>query len=117
MKEYRNDSAKKTAVAYGGLFVALAVLAIATSGCGVISAPSPWQDGHVMLAGDAEGVRAFFDGANGLVANAKTQDPMGNSAHWQLRAHQETEKTKRACQNCGFLQKLTGGTQNEGQGS
>jgi hypothetical protein len=93
-------------------FIALIAIGIGVSGCGIVSAPPPWQDGHVMLAGDAEGIRSFFDGANGLVSNARTQDPMCNSAHWQLRGHQETERTKRGCTNCGgFLRKLFGTSQ------
>lgn len=98
------------------LFVGF-LLVITASGCGLNYAPAPWQEGSVVLAGDAEGVRAFFDGANGLVSNAKTTDPLGNSAHWQMRAHQETERTKRGCRNCGFIQKLRGETTNTEQGS
>ncbi len=77
--------------------------ALALTGCvlpgGVIG------DGFTM-AGTPEGLKAYFDGTNGLVTNARTQDPEGNSAHWQARAVQEQEITKRKCSNCGFLGKL-----------
>ena len=58
------------------------------------------------MSGSPEGIRAYFDGTNGLITNARTQDPEGNSAHWQMRAVQEQEQTKRKCSNCGFLGKL-----------
>ena len=87
--------------------VAVAVLG-AVSGCGVISLPSPMDDGHIIVSGDAAGMRAFGDSLSGLITNSKTQDPNGDSAYWQFRAHSETESTKRACKNCkGLWQKLT----------
>ena len=75
---------------------------IALSGCsfGGVSG-----DGFQM-SGSAEGVRAYFDGMNGVITNTKTSDPEGRSAHWEMRAVQEQEATKRKCSNCGFLGKL-----------
>ena len=58
------------------------------------------------MAGSPEGMRAYFDGINGIVSNTKTTDPEGRSAHWEMRAVQEQEATKRKCSNCGFLGKL-----------
>ena len=70
------------------------------------------------MSGTPEGMRAYFDGTNGLVTNARTQDPEGNSAHWQMRAVQEQEQTKRKCSNCGFLGKLfSKEAPRQGQGS
>jgi hypothetical protein len=76
---------------------------IAMTGC-MSFAPSPFQKGSVVLAGDAEGVEALMDGLNGFVANGKTQDAFGDSAHWKHRKEQETQRTRRA----GLFQKITG---------
>ena len=76
----------------------------ALSGCGMAFGGAT-GDGFTM-SGTAEGLRAFYDGNNGLITNSRTQDPEGNSAHWQMRAVQEQEQTKRKCSNCGFLGKL-----------
>jgi hypothetical protein len=76
---------------------------IAMTGC-MSFAPSPFQKGSVVLAGDAEGVEALMDGLNGFVANGHTQDPMGDSAHWKHRKEQETQRTRRS----GLFQKITG---------
>lgn len=76
----------------------------ALTGCGLAFGGAT-GDGFTM-SGTAEGVRAYFDGMNGIVTNTKTTDPEGNSAHWQMRAVQEQEQTKRKCSNCGFLGKL-----------
>lgn len=73
------------------------------SGC-LAFAPSPFQNGSVVLAGDAEGVESLMDGLNGLVANGHTQDSIGDSAHWKHRANQEMQRTRRL----GVFQKLTG---------
>lgn len=81
--------------------VILATLLVAQTGCGVI-----FPD--VMIAGSAEGYRAYADGNSALITNAKTTDPLGDSASWQHRKQQEQEITKRRCTNCGFFQKLTG---------
>jgi hypothetical protein len=75
---------------------------VAASGC-MSFAPSPFQRGSVVLAGDAEGVEALMDGLNGFVANGKTQDAMGDSAHWHHRKEQESQRTRRS----GIFQKLT----------
>lgn len=76
---------------------------IAMTGC-MSFAPSPFQKGSVVLAGDAEGVEALMDGLNGFVTNGTTQDPMGDSAHWRHRKEQEMQRTRRS----GIFQKLTG---------
>jgi hypothetical protein len=77
-------------------------ITVAASGC-MSFAPSPFQKGSVVLAGDAEGVEALMDGLNGFVANGHTQDPMGDSAHWRHRKEQESQRTRRS----GIFQKLT----------
>jgi hypothetical protein len=84
--------------------IILAALVVATSGCGVLLP-------EVMIAGTAEGYRAYADGNSALITNAKTTDPLGDSASWQHRKQQEQEITKRRCAGCGFFQKLTGTTQ------
>ena len=83
--------------------ILFAALIVAQTGCGVI-----FPD--VMIAGSAEGYRAYADGNSALITNAKTTDPLGDSASWQHRKEQEKEITKRRCTNCGFFQKLTGGS-------
>lgn len=75
-------------------------------GCALYTT-NPAEEGSVIVAGSSEGVRSLFDGLNGLVTNAKTTDPVGQSAYWTGRAYQEEQKTKRICRHCGFLQKLT----------
>lgn len=84
------------------------------SACGFINTPSPWSEGNIVVAGDAEGMRAFGDTLSGLITNAKTTDPEGNSAHWKFRDSQEQWRTKRTCKNCGFVQKILGTQQGEG---
>lgn len=83
------------------LLIALIGVA-ALSGCAIGGVTG---DGFTM-SGSSEGLRAYFDGMNGIVTNTKTTDPEGNSAHWQMRAVQEQEQTKRKCSSCGFLGKL-----------
>lgn len=82
-------------------------------GCAVYTT-NPAEEGSVIVAGSSEGVRSLFDGLNGLVTNARTQDPVGQSAYWTGRAHQEEQKTRRGCKSCGFLQKLTGSDEVQG---
>ena len=77
-------------------------ITIAMTGC-MSFAPSPFQRGNVVLAGDAEGIESLMDGLNGFVANGKTQDTMGDSAHWHHRKEQEAQRTRRS----GIFQKLT----------
>lgn len=84
--------------------IAIALIATTMTGC-MSFTPNPFQDGNVVLAGDAEGVRSLMDGLNGLVANGKTTDPLGDSAHWQHRKQQESQRTARI----GFFNKLKGG--------
>lgn len=87
--------------------VALLMASCPLYGC-MAFVPSPMQRGSIVLAGDADGVESFLDGLNGLVASGNTQDPTGDNAHWQHRKHQEEQRTRRHCKNCGFVQKLTG---------
>lgn len=63
------------------------------------------------FVGSPEAIQAFYDGENGLIASAKTQDPLMDSAHWQHRKQQEQEKTKRLVPP-SFWSKLTGGASN-----
>lgn len=79
-------------------------LALTTAMTGCMSfAPSPFQRGNVVLAGDADGIESLMDGLNGFVANGHTQDPVGDSAHWRHRREQESQRTRRS----GIFQKLT----------
>jgi hypothetical protein len=89
------------------IVIAVTVAAVAVSGCLGVT-PSPFQRGNVVLAGDADGVEALMDGLNGFVTNGASQDPQGNSAHWEHRKVQEVQKTRRSCSNCGFFNKLAG---------
>lgn len=77
-------------------------LSAAMTGC-MSFAPSPFQRGNVVLAGDADGIESLMDGLNGFVANGNTQDSIGDSAHWRHRREQENQRSRRA----GFFQKLT----------
>ena len=79
--------------------ILFATLIVAQSGCGVI-----FPD--VLIAGSADGYRAYADGNSALITNAKTTDPSGDSASWQHRKQQEQEITKRRCTSCGFFGKL-----------
>lgn len=84
--------------------ILFAALIVAQSACGLLLP-------EVMIAGTAEGYRAYADGNSALITNAKTSDPLGDSASWQHRKQQEQEITKRKCTSCGFFQKLTGNAQ------
>jgi hypothetical protein len=89
------------------LLVTLGSVAIGSTGCGVML---PSSDSFVMY-GTESSLRAYHDSLNGLISNSRTTDPLGDSAYWQARKEQETEKTKRGCNNCGFFNKLMGGAQ------
>ena len=60
------------------------ILSCLLSGCGLLS------DG-VVIYGTPEGIRAYHDGVVGMVAQAKTSRPNGNTAYWQQR-EVETKK-------------------------
>lgn len=47
------------------------------------------------LSGSPEGLRAMFDGMNGIITNGKAS-PDKTTAHWIARNEQEKERTKRA---------------------
>lgn len=46
------------------------------------------------LSGSPEGLRAMFDGMNGMISNGKAS-PDRQTAHWATRKEQEKERTKR----------------------
>lgn len=81
-------------------------IAMLASGCGALSLPSPAQEGTIMLAADAKGMKAFGDTLNGLVTNGKAS-PDQDTAHWIARKAEMDNETKRA-QVPGFWQKLIG---------
>lgn len=85
--------------------ILLTLIAFGATGC-MSFAPSPFQRGNIVLAGDAEGVESLMDGLNGFVANGASQDPMGNSAHWEHRKNQEAQRTRRSCSQCGIFNKV-----------
>lgn len=83
--------------------VTLLTLGSAATGCGVVL---PSSDPFIMY-GTEESLRAYHDSLNGLIVNAKTQDPSGNSAYWDTRQAQvRSEGNYR-----GFWQKLTSGSE------
>lgn len=73
----------------------LLTLCFAVSGCGIMG------DG-VLVYGTPEGIKAFYDGQNALITNAKTTDKNGNSAAWEHRELEEREITTRR----SFLDKI-----------
>lgn len=101
MKKYNS---KKVAAAF--------LLAISATGCGAVYAPSPLQDGNVALIGDAKGVRAMFDGMNGLVTNGKASADQ-DTAFWIHRKAEEREITTRKTAP-GFLSGLFARPANQG---
>ena len=97
-----------------GLIVSLGLwlgIASVMSGCGMVNLPSPTQEGNIVIAGDAKGMRAFGDVMNGMITNGKAS-PDQDTAHWQHRKNEVNNETVRA-QTPGFWQKLVGG-QNHG---
>lgn len=64
--------------------LSVGILSCLLSGCGLLS------DG-VVIYGTPEGIRAYHDGVVGMVAQAKTSRPNGNTAYWQQR-EQQTQK-------------------------
>lgn len=77
---------------------------VAMTGCGVVSTPSPFADGHVTITGDAQGIRSFMDGMNGMITNGKAS-PDQDTAHWIARKHEEEQVTRRKF-SPGLFQKL-----------
>ena len=93
-----------------GLIVSLGLragIASLVSGCGAYSMPSPTQDGHIMIAADAKGMKAFGDVFNGAITNGKAS-PDQDTAHWQHRKA-EVQADVAVAQAPGFWQKLVGG--------
>lgn len=88
------------------LYVGTAVwIAMYTTGCGgVIAAPSPLDEGHILLSADERGMRAFGDMVVGVQNEARTPADM-KSSHYQLREAAEAERTKRELAP-GFLSRL-----------
>jgi len=69
----------------------LMTVMIVASGCSALSSYRMFEDsdqGYVLLTGDAEGIRAYNDGLNGIITNTKTPGEM-KSSYWQSR-EQET---------------------------
>lgn len=64
-------------------------LTMTLSGCSLMG-------DHLIIAGTPEGIRAFADGQNGLVAQVRTGSKTGQSAYWETRKHQEHETTERS---------------------
>lgn len=64
--------------------LSVGILSCLLSGCGLLS------DG-VVIYGTPEGIRAYHDGVVGMVAQAKTSRPSGNTAFWEHR-EQQTRK-------------------------
>jgi len=79
--------------------IALTVLATAT-GCSALG------DG-VLIAGTPEGIQAFMDGQNAIIANTKTKASDGSSAAYTLRHAQEEQRTLREAN--GFWNNLVFG--------
>jgi hypothetical protein len=61
--------------------LSVGILSCLLSGCGLLS------DG-VVIYGTPEGIRAYHDGVVGMVAQAKTNRPSGNTAYWEQRKEQ-----------------------------
>lgn len=87
-------------------FVASAILAGVVAVCSGCAVTSPTGEGHVAISGDARGIKAFYDGMNGMITNGKAS-PDQDTAHWQMRKLQEKEETKRKYAP-SFLDKLFG---------
>ena len=77
----------------------------ALSGC------SLGQQGHVVLAADAQGMRAFADALNGMIAQGKAR-PGATGAYFAHRNIREGEETRRAIAP-GFLAGLFRRANNE----
>ena len=80
---------------------------VAMSGCGLMSLPSPMQKGNILLAGDADGMRALGDTLIGIQAESKSK-PNVKSAYFVNREQQEAEITARE-NHPGFLTSLFSG--------
>jgi hypothetical protein len=83
-----------------GKVIVLLLLIGSLSGCGLTG------EGHILVAGDAQGMRSFGDALNGLVTNGKASADQ-DTAHWIARKSEDVQLTTRAGQ--GFWQKLVGG--------
>lgn len=68
--------------------VSIIALCSACTGFGANQMFTDSDAGFVMLAGDAEGIRAYNDGINGVITNTKSS-PDVKSSYWQNR-DQET---------------------------
>lgn len=79
------------------LITGLLVAVLCASGCTSFGAHRMFADsetGFVMLAGDAEGVRAYNDGLVGLVEQTKASPDLKTS-YWQNREQETAVKTLR----------------------
>ena len=75
----------------GKTIAVILVVAATQTGCSSLVGESLFtgeDEGRFLISADAEGLRAWNDGLNGIITN--TKEPEGQkSAHWQLR-EQET---------------------------
>lgn len=63
------------------------------TGCsGVMATNAALEDDHVLVYGSSEGIRSFFDGANGLITNGKASADTQDTPYYQLR--RETIRAK-----------------------
>jgi len=93
--------------------ITLVAATVVASGCGVVSMPSPTQKGNILLAGDAEGMRALGDTLIGIQAESKSR-PNVKSAYFVNRQYQEAEITARE-NRPGFLESLFSGGSSNGK--
>ena len=87
MKHLKAVKKKHRVVINGAALAAL----LASSGCSGVMSHRMFEDsdtGFVLLTGDAEGIRAYNQGLNGLITNTKAS-PDIKSSYWQVR-EQET---------------------------
>ena len=73
------------------------LLPILTCSCTTFGAHQMFGDsdrGFVMLAGDAEGIRAYNDGVNGIITNTKSSKDV-KSSYWQNRDNETMVRTFR----------------------
>ena len=76
------------------VLIVLIIAALCFGGCTSYSAHRMFSNsdaGFVMLAGDAEGIRAYNDGRIGSITEAKTS-PDVKSAYWQSRERETATK-------------------------
>ena len=60
-----------------------------------VTACSPFGD-SILILGTPEGIRAYGDVQNGLIAQSRAVNESGDTAYWQQRRLAETESTARS---------------------